>query len=191
MLPDVDLLLGVFGVQHRTFTHSLIFWSVAFAPFFLKYRLTAIPYFVAVAQHILLGDLVVGRTSILWPISDGVGLGLSLLSPITLALEGVGLALFIVLATRDKEPLKKCPLKQILVLLPLGGFIAIALIGDLVLPVILEGTDARYLERSLPTLLGGWGLQISVVLHLGLIGFLLVASYRVSRNGKQVLAKTN
>jgi hypothetical protein len=191
MLPDVDLILGVFDVQHRTFTHSLIFWAVVFAPLFLKFRLVAIPYFVAVAQHILFGDLIVGRTSILWPISDSIGLGLSLLSPITLGLEAAGLILLIVLAIRDKEPSKKCTVKQVLVLLPLGAFVLIALVGELVLPIILEGIDARYLERSLPTLFGGLGLQISVALHLGLMGFLFASSYRISRNGKQILAKTN
>jgi hypothetical protein len=152
----------------------------------------AIPYFVAVTQHILLGDLVVGRTEILWPITDvRLGLGLSLLSPVTLALEAIGFALMVVLATRYKEPSKKCPVKQILVLLPLCAFVAIALLGDIVLAIFLEGSDAMYLERSLPTLFGGLGLQISAIMHLGLIGFLLAASYRISRNGKKVLAKPN
>jgi membrane-bound metal-dependent hydrolase YbcI (DUF457 family) len=192
MLPDVDLMLGILDVQHRTLTHSLVFWSAAFVPFFIKFRRVAIPYFVAVTQHILLGDLVVGRTNILWPLSDvRPGLGLSLLSPVTIALEAIGLALLVLLAIRAKEPSEKCPVKQILVLIPLAAFVAIALLGRIVLPVFLESSDAMYLERSLPTLLGGFGLQISAILHMGLIGFLLVASYRISRNGKKALTKTN
>ena len=84
MLPDIDLLLGPFGIPHRTLTHSIIFWSLLFVPFFVKYRVAAFPYFVGVASHILFGDLIVGRTVFLWPWTEVVvGAGLSIFSPVT------------------------------------------------------------------------------------------------------------
>jgi len=50
-IPDIDLLLGVFGIKHRTWTHSIILWSLLFLPFFVIYRKSSIPYFVAAVQH--------------------------------------------------------------------------------------------------------------------------------------------
>src|SRR3989442_5479541 len=97
-IPDVDLLLGIFGIQHRTWTHSILIWSIIFVPFFIKYRATALPYFVSVIQHIAFGDTVVGRNTPFWPLSDlNLSLGYNLFSPQNLILEGAGLALFFVI----------------------------------------------------------------------------------------------
>jgi len=37
VLPDVDLFLWGFGVEHHTFTHSLFFWFVLFVSFLSVY----------------------------------------------------------------------------------------------------------------------------------------------------------
>jgi membrane-bound metal-dependent hydrolase YbcI (DUF457 family) len=189
MLPDVDLVLGVFDVQHRTLTHSLLFWSLLFGPFFMRYRLRAVPYFVAVAQHILLGDLVVGRTDILWPLDVRTGLGLPILSPINLGLEAVGLALFVVLSLKNRDRvLTRSIVLPILVIAPLAGFVALASFSDYFLPIFLEGSDARHLERNLPSLLDNPNLQVAVVLHLGLIVIILLSfmSRRTERRSKEL-----
>ena len=176
MLPDIDLVLGVFGVEHRTITHSLLFWSLLFGPFLVKYRLRAIPYFVAVAQHILLGDLLVGRTDILWPLEVRTGLGLPILSPINLGMEAAGLVLFVVLSLKNRDLVKtRSIVLPILVIAPLAGFVALASFSGFFLPIFLEGSDARHLERNLPTLLNNPNLQVAVVLHLGLIAILLLS----------------
>lgn len=103
-LPDIDLVLGVFGIQHRTLTHSLIFWSLAFVPFFVKYRKRSIPYYLAPVQHIIFGDFIVGNnTPPLWPITRYYfNLGYNLLSPENIALEATGLALFLLLMIATK-----------------------------------------------------------------------------------------
>ena len=181
MLPDIDLLLGVFDIQHRTLTHSLIFWSVLFTPVFLKYRRTAVPYFVAVVQHILFGDLVVGRTSILWPIADfRPGLGLSILSPISLALEAIGLAVLLVFVISGRASPKKSLSLLVIATVPLAAFVVLASLGDFLPPIILEGSDARYLERNLPTLENP-ALQFAIFLHIVLIALILVAFAKDSR----------
>jgi membrane-bound metal-dependent hydrolase YbcI (DUF457 family) len=191
MVPDIDLLLGVLEIQHRTITHSVVFWSVAFIPFFVKYRQAAVPYFVAAVQHILLGDLVVGRTDILWPIADvRLGLGLSLLSPISLALEAAGLALLLGIAYKAKEPKRASPALTVLVIFPLAAFVLLASLGDILPPIFLEGTDARYLERDLPRLLSSPNMQIAILLHIGLIAFILISSHRFSRNERNESRRT-
>jgi membrane-bound metal-dependent hydrolase YbcI (DUF457 family) len=175
MLPDIDLVLGIFGVQHRTVTHSLLFWSILFGPFFARYRLAALPYFVAVAQHILLGDLVVGRTDILWPLDLRLGLGLPILSPVNLALEAGGLVLFVALSLKTKDLLlTRSAALAIIVIVPLAGFSTIASFSEYLLPVFLEGSDARHLERNLPALLVNPGLQAAVFLHLALIATIVL-----------------
>lgn len=181
MLPDVDLLLGVIDIQHRTLTHSVIFWSIAFAPVFLRYRRVAIPYFIAVIQHILFGDLIVGRTSILWPLTDfRPGLGLSILSPISLALEAIGLAVLFMLIIRSKAPAQKSLSLLVIATVPLTAFVVLASLGDFLPPILLEGSDARYLERNLPTLVNP-ALQFAVFLHIVLIALILVAFARDCR----------
>lgn len=187
MLPDFDLVLGIFGVQHRTLMHSVIFWSVLFAPFFAKYRLAALPYFVAVTQHILLGDLIVGRTPVLWPLEIKLGLGLSIISPVNLSMEAMGLALFGVLAFRENRLSLQngggimTAAMAVLAIIALLGFALLASLGDYLLPIVLEESDARYLEKSLPTLLAGSGLQIAVVMHAMLAGMILILFVRAPR----------
>ena len=92
MAPDIDLLIP--SIAHRTITHSAILAIVAFTPFLLAYRSRALPYFAALLQHSLLGDLVTGGvsgwggTKILWPIdSTRYGLSNSVDSPLNIAME--------------------------------------------------------------------------------------------------------
>ena len=92
MAPDIDLLIP--SIAHRTITHSAILAIVAFAPFLLAFRSRALPYFTALLQHSLLGDLVTGGvsgwggTKILWPIdSTRYGLSNSVDSPLNIAME--------------------------------------------------------------------------------------------------------
>jgi len=104
-LPDIDLLLGVLGVEHRTWTHSIFLWSLVFVPFFVKYRTRSVPYFLAPIQHILFGDVFVGSWNRpLWPVSNvNFASGHSLLSIENIALEATGLVIFLLLmfATKD------------------------------------------------------------------------------------------
>ena len=131
-LPDIDILLTSFGVQHRTITHSLVFWSIAFLPIFIKYRKRSIPYFVALAQHIILGDFMVGYTQPLWPISSlKLGSGLYLLSVTNMALEITGLVIFLVLLRFNGDSrvvfgVRKHNLLSIAPLIPLVAFLLVA-----------------------------------------------------------------
>jgi membrane-bound metal-dependent hydrolase YbcI (DUF457 family) len=72
VLPDADLLLrGVPFIQHRGATHSILSALIVFAPFFIIYRKQAVPYFVALVQHGLVGDYIAGgRVQLFWPVTQ-------------------------------------------------------------------------------------------------------------------------
>jgi len=61
------LILGF--LHHRGPTHSLITIIVLTVPFLLLYRKIAIPYFIALASHSLIGDFFTGGTQLFWPLS--------------------------------------------------------------------------------------------------------------------------
>lgn len=92
-IPDIDLLLFRFMV-HRGPTHSLIFSLLVFLPFFVLYKKKAIPYFVALLSHSLIGDIFSGGIQLFWPVSkDWIFIStLSGRDPISVSLE---LALFV------------------------------------------------------------------------------------------------
>ena len=70
VLPDVDLLLRF--VMHRGPTHSFITITVLMIPFFVVYGKKAIPYYVAILSHILIGDFFTGGVELFWPLSHNL-----------------------------------------------------------------------------------------------------------------------
>jgi len=71
VISDIDMLIP--GLEHRGPTHSLIVISMIFLPIFIVYGRKegkkAIPYFTALIQHPILGDYLMGRTQLLWPLT--------------------------------------------------------------------------------------------------------------------------
>lgn len=177
-LPDVDVLLGGLGIEHRGITHSVLFWSLVFVPVFFKYRKKSIPYFVAVIQHILFGDLVVNRTDPFWPFGFNVGLRVDLFSIENILLEIAGLAIFLILATRKNERkifigINRRNLLCVLPLLSLVTFLLFIYQQDI--HFLLEhGTNSKALDKLI-----GWitesDLQSFVIIaHSVLAAFLLI-----------------
>ena len=68
ILPDFDIVLFRF-IAHRGPLHSLLFSLVVCLPFFMVYRKKAIPYFVALLSHSLVGDIFSGGVQLFWPFS--------------------------------------------------------------------------------------------------------------------------
>lgn len=90
MLPDADIALERLGVpflEHRHITHSVIVSLIVFIPFFVVYRKAAVPYFLALLQHALIGDYLTGEVWLLWPFGQGYSLGLGITSPLNIGLE--------------------------------------------------------------------------------------------------------
>jgi len=77
VLPDVDLLIP--GLEHRGPMHSAIIFCLLFLPAFILFKKRAIPYFVVLIQHVLIGDYLTGDTQLLWPITTNwYGLGMEI-----------------------------------------------------------------------------------------------------------------
>lgn len=93
IIPDIDILLGLEGF-HRGPTHSVVVAFLIFVPLFVVYRKKAVPYFLALLSHGLIGDLIVGgNIQLFWPISQSsVSVSpplpmISITGPINVALE--------------------------------------------------------------------------------------------------------
>jgi membrane-bound metal-dependent hydrolase YbcI (DUF457 family) len=72
ILPDFDLFFPGF-LTHRGPTHSLFFSFLVFFPFFVVYRKKAIPYFLVLLSHSLIGDIysdIDGGIQLFWPFSN-------------------------------------------------------------------------------------------------------------------------
>lgn len=106
VIPDIDIVFQHFQLlEHRGPTHSVIMAFIIFLPIFAIYRKKAIPYFVALAQHSLVGDYIVGsQTQVLWPLTSGYyGTGISIQSPTNMTLEWIMFlaSMIIMLMSRD------------------------------------------------------------------------------------------
>lgn len=72
ILPDVDIIYDFLTGSnlHRGPTHSIVVALIAFIPLFIIYRKKAIPYFLALISHPLIGDFFIGgRLQLFWPFS--------------------------------------------------------------------------------------------------------------------------
>jgi hypothetical protein len=76
VIPDIDIFVEHVGglasvIPHRGPIHSVVLSLIVFIPLFMIYRKTAFPYFIALIQHMLIGDYVTGgRLQLFWPITQ-------------------------------------------------------------------------------------------------------------------------
>jgi membrane-bound metal-dependent hydrolase YbcI (DUF457 family) len=73
ILPDVDIIYDFLtGSEiHRGPTHSIVVLTLAFIPILILYRKKAIPYFLALISHPLIGDFFIGgKLQLFWPLSS-------------------------------------------------------------------------------------------------------------------------
>ena len=86
VFPDIDILVP--GLVHRGPLHSVVLFCLVFLPIFVIYKKRAAPYFVAVIQHIIIGDyLIGGDLQLLWPLTTnlyGFQIGIASLTNVVL-----------------------------------------------------------------------------------------------------------
>jgi len=105
IIPDADLLFSFIG--HRGPTHSVLVMLAALIPFFAVYGKKAVPYFLALAQHALIGDYVTSGTmgvQLFWPLTNqSYGFGIAIRTQTNVALEWIAFlaAVIIMIKTRD------------------------------------------------------------------------------------------
>ena len=72
ILPDIDIVYDFLtGSEiHRGPSHSIVVAVLCFIPLFIIFRKKAIPYFLALISHSLIGDFLIGgRLQLFWPLS--------------------------------------------------------------------------------------------------------------------------
>jgi hypothetical protein len=111
VIPDTDIIIQIFvpTLEHRGPTHSVITALIVFIPIFAVYQKRAIPYFIALIQHSLIGDTVAGgQIQLLWPVATQYyGTGMNIQSQTNTAVEWTLflLSMIIMLKTKDTATL--------------------------------------------------------------------------------------
>jgi membrane-bound metal-dependent hydrolase YbcI (DUF457 family) len=160
ILPDIDFMFLQI-IKHRGPTHSILFCILLFVPLFIKYKKKALPYFVALISHSLIGDIFSGGGSqLLWPLSNQLIYisNFSVTSNTQIALE---IALFLIstivmLASKDIKKIITQKSNILYWILPLGSVLG---------PILL--TSEYYTQ--LPAL-----LFIPSLYYTGLILFTII-----------------
>jgi membrane-bound metal-dependent hydrolase YbcI (DUF457 family) len=107
VIPDVDILVGIFipTFEHRGPTHSVIMALIVFIPIFAVYQKRATPYLIALIQHSLIGDFMVGgQIQLLWPITTGYyGINMNMKSQTSIAAEWTLFLISIIIMLKAKD----------------------------------------------------------------------------------------
>lgn len=127
VLPDSDLILQTLNPElfmHRGPAHSIVTFALLMIPFFLIYRKQAIPYFVVLLSHSLLGDLFTGGIEMLWPVTtEWFGDGVAVNSTVNVAAELIlfAVVLPIMLKIGDLQSLWKPRSSNMLLIVAFGA----------------------------------------------------------------------
>jgi LexA-binding, inner membrane-associated putative hydrolase len=131
VIPDIDLLLPF--LQHRGPLHSIILLTAIFVPFFAKYKSAAVPYYLSLLQHPLIGDFFTGgNVQLFWPITrNPYGFGVSITSPLNIGVELLSflLALLILIRTRDVQKLIRSGVSSLILTIPFSTVLFPSLLG--------------------------------------------------------------
>lgn len=110
---------------HRGPTHSIVMAALIFTPVFLKWRRTALPYFIALIQHPLVGDFLAGgKTQLFWPVTSQLyGTVMDIRSIENITLEWALFLLFvaIIAGNGDLQKFFQPHNSNLILLIPLGA----------------------------------------------------------------------
>jgi len=110
VIPDIDILAehidGLASViPHRGPIHSVLVALVVFIPIFIIYHKAALPYFIALIQHALIGDYFIGgQLELFWPITPqkfGFPTDIQSIQNVGLELSLFTVSIILLLATKD------------------------------------------------------------------------------------------
>jgi membrane-bound metal-dependent hydrolase YbcI (DUF457 family) len=141
ILPDIDIIYDFLtGSEiHRGPTHSIVVAAIAFIPIFIIYRKKAIPYFLALISHPLIGDFFIGgKLQLFWPLStneyglhDLGSFYINIFSPVNIALE-VSLfviATFVLYKTGDWKAFFTSNKTNLILIIPIATVLLPSTIG--------------------------------------------------------------
>ena len=120
VIPDIDILIPF--VMHRGPTHSIFAAVALFIPAFVVWRKKAVPYFMALVQHSLVGDYVGGGgLQLLWPLTrETYGIRMDIRGPTntTIELAAFLAAMLIMLRSKDMPKLFKARETNLILAVP-------------------------------------------------------------------------
>jgi membrane-bound metal-dependent hydrolase YbcI (DUF457 family) len=148
VLPDIDLILQAVDptfFMHRGPMHSIITFTVLMIPFFIIYRKQAIPYFIVLLSHSLIGDFFTGGIEMFWPLSSewfgNLAIDIGSLADAVAEFTLFVVATAIMFKAKDLQSLIKTKNSNLLLLIPfgavLGPLLAIRYESDAALPILL------------------------------------------------------
>jgi membrane-bound metal-dependent hydrolase YbcI (DUF457 family) len=141
ILPDIDIVFDFLtGSQiHRGPTHSIVVATIAFIPIFIIYRKKALPYFLALISHSMIGDFLIGgNLRLFWPLSTaqfGIhelgSVYIDIFSPINIALELILFvsAMFVLYKSADWKVFLKRDKTNLVLIIPIATVLLPSTIG--------------------------------------------------------------
>ena len=121
IFPDIDILIP--GLVHRGPLHSILLFFLVFIPIVIIYKKRAIPYFIAVISHLIIGDYIIGgNLQLLWPLTtDAYGFDIVIGSVLDVALEWslFLISMAVLIKTKDVFLLLKPIPSNIILVIPL------------------------------------------------------------------------
>ena len=154
IIPDIDILFGV-DEFHRGPTHSAILALLIFIPLIILFRKKAVPYFLALLSHGLIGDLIIGgNLQLLWPITTNeISLSpllpkIEINSPINVALELTlfSAATIVMFKAKDLQLFSRSKKSNLLLAIPIATVLLPTFVAyPLTVPISLVAPHLFYL----------------------------------------------
>lgn len=127
VIPDIDIFLEHVGglasvIPHRGPIHSVVLSLVVFIPLFIIYRKAALPYFIALIQHMLIGDYLTGtQLKLFWPMTQqkfGIQTRIDSIQNIGLEIFLFTISITLLLVTKDISKLFHSHKSNLLLAIP-------------------------------------------------------------------------
>jgi hypothetical protein len=136
IIPDIDIIFErlFMTMIHRGPTHSIVIAILVFIPIFALYRQKALPYFIALASHAMIGDFLIGgHVQLLWPLSTNQ-FGLYFISifstlNVTLELTLFMISTLIMFKTKDWQVFFKNNKSNLVLIIPIFTVLLPTFIG--------------------------------------------------------------
>jgi hypothetical protein len=186
-LPDFDIYFGFLGLQHHTWTHSLLILIPVVVVVTYFFGGLGLAFSIGILSHIV-GDGLVGNSPLLYPLypswTPGLNLGIPSLADTVLEMGAFGLVLVFAVFNGDYKFVLKPSRDSLLLGIPLVAIDTLTLLfaGDRMIPLV----SFAFSRKALTVITFGH-ILLSGILALGVLQGLVW--YYQSKRTKRVVAK--
>jgi hypothetical protein len=187
-LPDLDIYFGFLGLQHHTWTHSLLILVPVVVVVTYFFGRLGLAFSIGILSHIV-GDGLVGNIPLLYPLypswTPGLNLGIPSLADTVLEMGAFGLVLVFSVFNGDYKLVLKPSRDSLLLGIPLVAIDTLTLLfaGDRMIPLV----SFAFSRKALTVITFGHVL-LSGILALGVLKGLVW--YYQSKRIKAVAGKS-